>query len=220
MATFTVTRRAERGAKPKQLRKKGFIPMSIVDRAHTTHLIQASITDLKQAFGSTDSRGMMDVQIEGDSGVLKAIIKSVDSDPIAHQILSVTLQEVAADDTINATVPVIATGHSDDADGEGVVLTAVTTELKVRAKVSNLPEAIEVDVSKLHPGEHISASDVALPEGVELHQSGEAVLFTLSTIAEPDLEPETAPPAYPLEEGATEADQPQDGATDPDASNE
>lgn len=206
MAIFTVTRRAERGAKPKQLRRKGVIPMSIVDRAHTTHLIQASITDLKQAFGATDSRGMMDVQIDGDSGVLKAIIKSVDSDPIAHQILAVTLQEVSADDTINATVPVVPVGHSDDADGEGVVLTAVTTELKVRAKVSNLPEAIEVDVSKLHPGEHISASDITLPDGVELHQSGEAVLFTMATVAEPELEPEEAPSEYPLEEGTTEAD--------------
>lgn len=215
MATFTVTRRAERGDKPKQLRKKGFIPMSIVDRTHTTHLIQASITDLKNAFGSTDSRGMMDVQIEGDSGVLKAMIKSVDSDPIAHQILSVTLQEVAADDTINATVPVVAVGHSDDADAEGVVLTAVTTELKVRAKVSNLPEAIEVDVSNLHPGEHISASDVTLPDGVELHQSGEAVLFTMATVAEPVLEPEEAPSAYPVE-----GDTPEPGETQEEAAPE
>jgi len=177
--------------------------MSIIDRAHKTQLIQASISDLRQAFSSTDSHGMIDVQIEGVKGSMKAMIKAVDSDPIAHQILSVTFQEVATSDTVNATVPVIADGHNAELDGEAAILSAVTTEIKIRAKVSDLPEAIHVDVSKLGLGEHINAGDVKLPKGVELHMSPDAVLFTVSNIAAPILETESST-EVPIEEAPSE----------------
>lgn len=190
MATFTVSPRDEHGAKPKHLRRKGIVPMAIIDRGHHTQMVQASIGDLREAFGSTDSHGMIDVRIEGAKDGFKAIVKSVDSDPIAHQILSVTLQEVAEGDTINATLPVVAKGHNDEMDGAALVLTAVTTELKVRGEVANLPESIEVDVSHLGAGEHINAGDVKLPSGVDLVTSPDAVLFTVSFVAAPVLEAE------------------------------
>lgn len=201
MAIFNVTSRDERGKAP-QLRRKGIVPMSIIDRAHKTHLIQAPIGDLRQAFGSTDSHGMIDVKIGSDAS-MKAMVKAVDSDPIAHQILSVTFQEVATSDTVNATVPVIADGHNDVLDGEAAILSAVTTEIKIRAKVSDLPESIHVDVSKLGLGEHINAGDVKLPKGVELHMSPDAVIFTVSQIAAPILESE-AVTEVPIEEAVSE----------------
>lgn len=207
MATFNVTRREEHGEKPRHLRRRGVVPMALVDRGHQTHMLQAPIDALKRAFQDTDSHGMIDVQVDGETTARRAVIKSVSTDPIAHQVLAVTLQEVSEGDKIRAELPVVADGHSEDVDAVNIVLTAVTTTLKVRGKVSELPEAIHVDVSNMHVGDHISASDIALPNGVELQSAPESVLFTMSRIAEPNLEAEEAPTSL-VEDDEPEAPEP------------
>ena len=202
MATFNVSRRAAQGENPKQLRKKGFVPIAIVDRSHKTQMVKAPSDAIGVAVAGADAHGLIDVQIEGESGILRTIVKAMDRDVISRQILSFTLQEVAGSDTVKTEVHVTPTGHNDDADAEDVVLTAVATELKVRSKVDDLPESIEVDVSNLHTGDHLRAGDVHLPEGVELLTPADAVLFNVERIPEPDLPVIEAPEPEPVVEGA------------------
>lgn len=204
MATFMVTRRAARGEKPKQLRRRGVIPMVVIDRDHQGHLAQASSDDIKKAIRGADAHGMIDLGFEGETGTVKAMVKAIDNDPLSRQIISVTLQEVNDGDTVKTELPVVATGHSDVSDRSDVILTAVTTEVRVRAKVANLPEAIEVDVSKLAPGDHLRAGDVALPEGVELLSSPDAILFNVAQLGAAELEDADAPVAPVETEAAAE----------------
>ena len=189
MATFQVTPRAERGEKPKHLRKRGLVPLAIVGRDHKTIGATASVAALRAAVHGADSHGVIELQIAGEPGVRKTMLKSIDGDTIARVVLSATFQEVSEGDVVKADVPVVAMGHIAVPDGEeNVMLTPVTTVLHIRGKVSDLPDHIEVDVSKMELGGHLSAGDVVMPAGIELMSSAETTLFTVSRIAEPVLE--------------------------------
>lgn len=188
MSLFQVQRR-EKGLKPKQLREKGTIPMAFVERNHETIPIQAPSHELREAMRHTDGRGTLELDFDGHKR--KAIVKSVDHDALKGELIHITLQEVSEDDQVRVDIPVVAVGHNDDADTNGIQVTAVTDVLKVKGKLKDIPEKIEVDISRLSVGEHISAGEAALPEGVELVSAADATLFTVSYIQEPDLEPAT-----------------------------
>ena len=190
MATFTVTRRDEKGEKPKHLRQRGLIPMVVIDRAHQPHNVKAPLSALQKAVRGADSHGVIELQIEGEPGVRKAMLKSIDGDTMARQVLCATFQEVDESDMVKTTVPVVAVGGSVADENSEVLLRALTTELNIRAKVSDIPETIQVDTSGLLEGHHISAGDIALPEGVELLTSTDAILFNVLHVQAPVLESE------------------------------
>ena len=112
-------------------------------------------------------------------------------------------------------VPIVATGHSEELEGGGVALQTPTDHVKLRGRMIDLPERLEIDVSQLKTGEHIAASDVPLPAGVELISAPDATLFTMTAIRQEALEVPTeaeaetgelgldgAPSAAPGEQGA------------------
>lgn len=212
MSTFQVTRRDAQGEKPKHLRKKGLVPMAIVGRDHQTVAVKASVAALRAAVHSADSHGVIEFQIEGESGVRKAMLKSLDGDMIRRVVLSATFQEVSEDDKVKTDIPVVAIGTIPEAEGgENLMLNAVTDVLHIRAKVSDLPDHVEVDVSKLALGDHVSASDLTLPEGVELLSSPDVVLFTVARVPEPVL---TTEDTETTAEGETQAEGDAGTATD------
>ena len=189
MSAFQVSPRAARGEKPKHLRQKGLIPMVVIDREHKAQNVKAPLAALRAAVRGADSHGVIELQMEGETAVRKVMLKSIDGDTLARQVLCATFQEVNESDMVKVDVPIVAIGHIPEAEGEeNLMLTAVTAVLHIRAKVSDLPDHIEVDVSKLGIGEHISAGDIALPPGVESLSSADAILFTVSRVAEPVLE--------------------------------
>lgn len=192
MSAFQVSPRAERGEKPKHLRQKGLIPMVIIDREHKAQNVKAPLAALQKAVRGADSHGVIELQMEGETTIRKVMLKAIDGDTLARQVLCATFQEVNESDMVKVDVPIVAIGHVAEVEGEvNVMLTAVTSVLHIRAKVSDLPDHIEVDVSKLAIGEHISAGDVVLPAGVESLTSPDAIVFTVSRVAAPVLEEET-----------------------------
>jgi large subunit ribosomal protein L25 len=179
MSVFTVQRRSRTSDKPKQLRRSGMLPMALIERSHETTLLQANTEALRKAIRQSDGLGRIELQIEGEKGSRKAIVKHVESDPLKHELIHVTLQEVSEDDSIKVDIPVVAIGEPKAMETDELILTHVTDHLKVKGKMSSLPERIEVDVTNLEAGGHINASDIQLPEGIELISSPESTLFSL-----------------------------------------
>jgi large subunit ribosomal protein L25 len=206
MSVLQVERRTS--GKPAQLRKQGLLPMALVERNHTTTLIQARETDLRKAMATADGLGRLDLEIAGEKKARKVMVKQVDKDFIDQQILCVTLVEVSMDDVVKLDLPVLGINVPEDFEGHGLSLTHPTDHIKVRGKMSAMPERLEVDLSHLEVGHHINAGDVALPDGVELISSADATLFSLQVLKAASLEPEAA-----AEEVAAEGEEaPADGA--------
>lgn len=188
MSMFQVENRSRDGAKPKQLRKSGLLPMALVERSHETKLLQAPFEDLREAMRHLDGHGAMEFQISGEAGPRKAIVKHIEKDAIKRELVHVTLQEVSDEDSIKMDLPIILRGHVEDE--QGITLTQVLDHLKVRGKLKNMPDHVEINVGGMTVGSHIEAGQIELPEGIESLSPSDATVATLSVVSEPVLETE------------------------------
>lgn len=200
-SVFTVQRRSKSSGKPKHLREQGILPMAFVERTHSTTSIQASIESLKTAIRNADGLGRVTLQLEDEKKPRKAIIKHVEVDPLKHQMIHVTLQEVSEDDELKVDLTIVAVGTPTALESDQLVFTQVHDSIKVKGKLSDLVEKIEYDVTGLELGHHVQASDIELPKGIELISSPDTTIFTLS-VAQGAVESEGGDAA----EGETSAD--------------
>lgn len=184
----------------RKLRKQGILPMALVRRDHSTALIQVQEDELRRALKSIDGLGRLDLETE--DGKMKAVIRNIEKDYNTHLLTHAVLQEVSEDDLVRMDVAVMSVGTPQAvADGQANLLQQ-TDHLKVRGKMSAMPDHIEVDVSHLELGSNVSAHEVALPEGITLQSSPDSVLFSVTALKEVSLTPETLEPAN--EEAASE----------------
>lgn len=204
MAALECEIRDPKQMRPAALRRQGLLPIALVRRDFTTVNLQVPVDALKTAIKHADGHGRFELTIAGQ-GTFKAVLKSQSYDWLHHKPLSATLQEVGEDDVLKLDVPVVAVG-SPVSVGEGTgMLTQPTDHLKLKGKVADMPEQIEVDVSHLEIGGSVHASQIELSAGVDLLTSGEATLFTVQivrAITEEELTPDTGDAQPPAEEGA------------------
>ena len=97
------------------------------------------------------------------------MIKNVAIDPVKHTFINIEFQAIKADAVVEATAPIIVANYeSSDASKAHLEILHVLEEVEVKAKPADLPEAIEVDASKLAAaGDRLTIADIVLPKGVE-----------------------------------------------------
>lgn len=203
---MSVLNATKRGAtKPHVLRRTGMVPMALIERGHENHLIQAKADELRHALAHAHGAGIIDLAIEGEKTHRNVIVKQVDHDAIRRVILNVTVMQVKMDDLITVDVAVHPIGTPAEVEAGTAILNQPTTHLSIKAKVSDVPDFIEVDVSGMEVNTTISASELTLAPGLELMSSPESTVFTCSppqvvVVDEPE-EDESAEPALVGEEG-------------------
>ncbi len=186
MSVLHVQERSEE-TKPKALRKSGLVPMALVAKGGVTTLVQGKLLDVRRALASAHGAGMIDVELEGKKKV-GAVVKSVDRDILTRALIHVTLQQVNKDDKIKVDLPIVAVGMPQIVTDGEAILVHPTDHIKVRGKVSDIPDSIEIDISGMALHDAIFAHQAKLPEGVELLSSPDSQLFSVTVAKEPELE--------------------------------
>lgn len=110
---------------------------------------------------------ILDLTVDGKKE--KVVIKDIQRHSHKPKILHVDFLRVSAKDKITMHVPLHFIGE-EEAPGvkEGGVYTKNITDLEIRCLPSDLPEFIEVDVSKMNLEDTVHLLDLKLPSGVEL----------------------------------------------------
>src|SRR6266511_1727576 len=140
--------------------------------------------------GSADARrlltgdgglhAILDVVLEGQQTTHASILKDYQQDPIRGHISHVDLQEVRLDRPIQASVTVQLVGEPVGAK-EGGVLSQVQREINVEALPMEIPEHIDLDVSRMAIGDTLRLADLMPLEGVTyLDDPEETVLATVT----------------------------------------
>ena len=150
----------------------------------------------------TSEAKLVRLEVEGDEPRL-CIIKDVAFDPITDRILHVDLYGISAGHKIEVEIPLHLTGSAAGVL-EGGVIEHIMHKARVQVDPTQMPEHIDVDVSKLELNQSIHISDLKI-EGVEFNELDEAVIASCSmprVVAEAT--EEAAEPALVGEEGEGE----------------
>ena len=98
-----------------------------------------------------------------------AILKDVQRHPAKNAVLHVDLQRVLEDEKVRISIPLHFKNESI-APGvkKGGVVSHLRNEIEVSCLPKDLPEFVDVDLSKVELNQMLHLSDLAVPEGVEI----------------------------------------------------
>src|SRR5262245_10745259 len=139
---------------------------------------------------------------------LHALVKDYQIDPLRRDITHVDLLAIDPNKEVRADVPLEFSGKPKGAI-DGGQIRIVLRALEVRAKPSDIPTKLVVDVSPLEIGDVIHVSSIALPGGVTAVTGRDLAVVTC---AAPEEEKVAATEAAPAEGAAAAAAAPAAGA--------
>lgn len=207
MTTFNLSANTRTlfGRKTKQLRQKGIIPANIFGKNIKSLAIELESSILLDTMRKAGETNLIHLMIKGDTKARPVLVSGYAQDPVTGAMLHVDFHEVDLKQKTTATVPLKTVGESE-AVKSGLVLVMMKNELEVEALPTDLPDAIEVDISVLtEVGSTIHASDLKFDRSkvtVEIEDTE-----VIATIQEPAKE-EVVEPVAPAEgeEGAAPAE--------------
>lgn len=136
----------------------------------------------------------------------EALIKDVQYDYLGVEILHIDFGRVSKGERLELSIAVHIKGEAP-AIREGAVLTHVLHEVEISCPVANVPDELTIDVSGLHMNQSLHASDIKLPEGVQLVTDASAVVVTCTApVADVEAAAGPAEPEVIEEKGKSDED--------------
>lgn len=166
----------------RRLRAAGKIPAVLY--GHGTDPVHVALPGHQVSLIIRRANALLELDIEGKSQL--ALVKDVQKDPV-HQIIEhIDLLVVRKGEKIQVDVPIILTGESFP----GTIANLDATTIAVEVEATHIPEHFEVSVEGLEEGAHITAADVALPQGASLLADPELLVVAITVPAAPTEEDE------------------------------
>lgn len=158
----------------KKLRAEEKAPAVLYGGNEPIHF-SVSFAELRQLV-YTPSVYLIDLDINGT--VYKAIMQDIQWHPVEEVVLHVDFLQIRDDKSIKINVPVKVGGFAKGIK-KGGKLNTTLRRLSVRALAANLPDTIDIDVTKLDIGQSIKVADLDIP-GVELLDPKSNVIVSVS----------------------------------------
>ena len=172
MATHNITatsRNVEGKGASRRLRRSGQVPAIVYGAKAEPQNVQLEhnalwLASQNEWFYSS----ILDLAIDGK--VQKVLLRDMQRHPFKQQIMHLDFQRVSENEAIRVAVPLHFLNQEKSPAGKmaDVVITHELNEIQVSCLPKDLPEFVEIDLSKLKPGDTVHLSQVKLPAGVEV----------------------------------------------------
>ena len=184
-ATLELAARTPEGSRSaRRLRREGKVPGTVYGAGDEPRAFMVDARVLRNALAH--AHAVIDVSLDGGQ-TLPVMVKDVQRHPVRGDIVHIDLLRVRLDQKIHASVTLTLEG-ADVAPGvkEGGILTQELIHLNVEALPTDVPDAIEFDVSNLELNGTLTVGELTAPPGVTLLDDPETVAVTITP---PSVEP-------------------------------
>lgn len=190
-------RRDRAGKGPaRTARRAGHVPGVVYGHGQPALPVSVNAKDLISALRHVEG-GNMIVSLKLDGGDKTALVREVQLDPISHEIIHLDFQEVSLTEKVRVQVSVHLTGVPTGVKDDGGILETIARTVEVECLATSIPSSLDADVSALGVGDSLHASNLVLPEGVELLTDPEQTIATVvpPTVYEAPVAAEAVPTA-------------------------
>lgn len=165
--------REQLGSRPsRKLRAQGRVIASIQTDGEKPHM-DISMDEDEFLTSRRKHVHLYDLEVGGEAHT--AVVRELQWDAMGDHILHVEFKRVTRGVATESEVPIRVWGQVKDG-----VLTLIHSTVTISSIPSKIPDDIEMDVTGLETGTHIKASDLKLPEGVELALDPETEIAVVS----------------------------------------
>lgn len=204
--SLSAKNRTERGKNAsRRLRADNLVPVTVYGGG----LEATSATVAKRDFAALIRHHGRNVifTLDVDGAATPVKIADVQIDPIKGFLVHADLMRISLTEKAKFDVPIKIVGEADGVKNFGGILDVPTHTLEIRCLPMEIPSVIEVDVTNLGLGDHLSVKDLKLGDKIELLDDPETVLVTVvSPRAEESVEAAAAAEPEVIKKGKGEDD--------------
>ncbi|MGO1061136.1 50S ribosomal protein L25/general stress protein Ctc [Planococcus sp. FY231025] len=176
------------------LRGKGDVPGVVYGYQTETISVSVSETDLIKTLRESGRNGVINLEVEGKT--LNVVLSDFQRDALKGSFKHVDFLAVNMAEELEVSVAVHTTGEAAG-EKEGGVVNQPNREVTIKVKPSDIPDSLDIDVSELAIGDHISVGDIRGTVSYEILDEDDFLLVSVTapTVeAEPEETDEEAEP--------------------------
>lgn len=170
----------ELNAKPRKSQEKlaeGMIPAVAYNKENNVSFaIDRKAFD--RAFRTQSTTGLFDITVEGGE-TFPALVRTVQMDKRKRTPIHVDFYMVTYGEPVEVNVPVHTTGKSQGVVMGGLIDIVVHNLAVIAPGPRRIPQELVVDVTRLVIGDHVTAGQIKLPEGVKLAGDADQVVISV-----------------------------------------
>jgi len=193
------------GKQVKALRRQGILPGVIYGRHIEAFPIQMDAHDAALILDKLTASSLITLDVDGEK--FSVLMRDRQRDVIFGDLLHVDFLVVSLTEKLRATIELKLVGEAPVADNPEVVVTQVLNDIEIEAFPQDLPEVIEVDISKLETvDDEITVADLDLGENIAILTDPDETIVSVGYVAQEEVaeEAEVVEPEV-VEKGKKEA---------------
>ena len=164
----------------REARRNNLVPGVIYGGDEDAIAVAVKYNEVLKAINSGQFIGSM-IELKQDGKAQKVFTKDIQFHPVTDAPMHLDFYRVTAKTVIEVEVSVNFIGEEESPGlKEGGTLNVVRYSIEVKCPAGDIPDNIEVDVSKMEIGDSVHISDVSLPKGVKPTISDRD--FTIATV--------------------------------------
>lgn len=156
----------------RRTRRAGLVPAVLYGHGEAPQHIALPAREFAAAIRHGGLNQIFTIDIAGNAAATLALPKAIQRDPIKDTYEHIDLLIVKKGEKIQVDVPVTLTGEA----AKNTLITHESNTVAVIADALNLPSELLASLDGKDAGSHVTASELTLPEGVELAVDGDTVL--------------------------------------------
>ena len=167
-------------AESRRLRNAGSLPAVIYGMGMDAVSVVLDAREFNNALRSEAGENTI-LNLEVGKNKYTALAREIQKHPYKNEFLHVDLIQIDLTKKVEADVQINFIGTPVGVKEEGGLVQTVNPTITISSLPTSIPSSLDLDISELNVGENASASDIELPEGVELAlEDDESVLVTIT----------------------------------------
>lgn len=162
-------------AASRRLRGAGRIPAVVYGHGAEPLSIDVDARALRNALTSEAGTNAL-LRLELGSTEHLVLAREIQRHPVRHTVSHVDFQIVRRDEIVHSEVGLTLVGEAEAVNKADGTIGQEFFSVEVKAKPADLPSHVEIDISELQIGDHITVADLKLPAGVAIDLDPETVL--------------------------------------------
>ena len=167
-------------AQSRRSRGEGNIPAVVYGLGMDPVSVEIDAREFTNAL-KTEAGSNVIFNLEVGKNKYTALAREIQKHVYRNEFLHVDFIQVDLSQTVDADVQINFTGIPMGVKEEGGVVQTVNSTITITALPTNIPTSLDLDISELNVGDNLAATDVDLPEGVELaNDEDDSILVTIT----------------------------------------
>lgn len=184
----------------RRLRAQGMVPVAVYGEGQEAVPVAVNARDLANILRSDSGHNtIFKLAVPGQEPAT-VIIKDWQVDPVKGRLLHADLMRLSLTSATRVSVPVVMVGEPVGVKIDGGILETEMREVTIECLPGDIPERVQVDVSELKIGDHVTVSDLIYDrEKIKMISDPDQVV---AGVIPPRLVEEVKPAVAAPEEGA------------------